>query len=160
MKSVRGGWAAGTVVLGAVLLAGCSGGTQPTATESAKAAAPSASAGAALPTEAPPTPAAGSYIDYTTYETDPQVYAAEGNVVLFFNASWCPTCQAAQKSFTSLPVPAGLTLVSVDYDDSQALRQQYGVTVQHTFVQVNAAGDELAKWTGSTTAEQVAERTV
>ena len=57
-------------------------------------------------------------------------------------------------------VPAGLTVVSVDYDSATDLRKQYGVTVQHTFVQVDEAGAELAKFTGSTSGEAIAEQTV
>ncbi len=46
-------------------------------------------------------------------------------------------------------MPDGLTVVKVDYDTETDLRQQYGVTQQHTFVQVDESGAELAKWTGS-----------
>jgi thiol-disulfide isomerase/thioredoxin len=102
---------------------------------------------------------AGSYIDYAAYQQDPAKFAAGGDVVLFFNASWCPTCQAASANFSSQAVPNGLTVVSVDYDDNTALRQQYGVTVQHTFVQVDASGAQLAKWSGSTSFDQVAAAT-
>ena len=56
-------------------------------------------------------------------------------------------------------LPTGLTIVSVDYDSSDDVKRQYGVTTQHTFVQIDADGNELAKWTGSTTAEQIAQKT-
>jgi hypothetical protein len=39
----------------------------------------------------------------------------------------------------------------VDYDNSTALKQKYGVTMQHTLVQVDAKGNLIAKWTGSPT---------
>ncbi|HSO03503.1 MAG TPA: thioredoxin family protein, partial [Candidatus Limnocylindrales bacterium] len=83
-----------------------------------------------------------------------------GDVVLFFNASWCPTCQSTVKSLDADGVPAGLTVVSVDYDAATELKKQYGITVQHTFVQVDEAGTELAKFTGSTSGEDIAEQTV
>jgi thioredoxin 1 len=99
------------------------------------------------------------YIGLGDYEADPAAYA-ETDVVLFFHATWCPTCKAADDSLTSNPVPTGLTIVKVDYDENTDLKERYGVTVQHTFVQVDPDGTELAKWTGSTTAEQIAGHTV
>lgn len=151
-------------LLGAVLLAGCAAGT----TESAVTEAPQAPAApetAVEPSPAPApeaesvAPAAGSYVDLATYEQDPAAFAAAGDVVLFFNASWCPTCRTAVGNFTGAAIPPELTVVSVDYDDNTALRQRYGVTVQHTFVQVDASGAAVNKWTGSTTAEQVLAKT-
>lgn len=102
----------------------------------------------------------GAYIDLATYESGKDMYD-QGKVVLFFNASWCPTCQEAVGNLEGDPdaIPAGLTIVSVDYDSSDDLKRTYGVTTQHTFVQVDAAGNEVAKWTGSVTAEDIAGKT-
>jgi thiol-disulfide isomerase/thioredoxin len=81
-------------------------------------------------------------------------------VVLFFNATWCPTCQAAVKNLDADGSPAGLTVVSVDFDDAGDLRKKYGVTVQHTYVQVDESGNELTTFTGSRTGEEIAANTV
>ena len=105
------------------------------------------------------TAAAGAYIDKAAYESSPEMYHS-GKVVLFFHAPWCPTCRAVEESLTSAPVPDGLTVVKVDYDTENELRQRYGVTTQHTFVQVDASGNELAKWTTSTTADEILAGTV
>ena len=102
---------------------------------------------------------AGAYIDYADYAANPDMYDA-GRVVLFFNADWCSTCQEAVGNLTSEKIPAGLTIVSIDYDSSDDLKRQYGITTQHTFVQVDANGDELAKWTGSTDAKGIDKKTV
>lgn len=106
-------------------------------------------------------PMAGAFIDYADYEAGRSGYDA-GTVVLFFNATWCSTCQETVENLTDDPdsIPAGLTIVSVDYDSADELRQQYGVTTQHTFVQVDADGTELAKWTGSSTAKAIAKKTI
>jgi len=103
---------------------------------------------------------AGSYISYADYLANQEMYSAS-TVVLFFNASWCPTCQEADGNLKAAAdnLPSGLTIVSVDYDSSDDVKRQYGVTTQHTFVQIDADGNELAKWTGSTTAEQIAQKT-
>jgi thiol-disulfide isomerase/thioredoxin len=102
----------------------------------------------------------GAWIDRAAYDADAAAYHEAGDVVLFFNASWCPTCQATVKSLDAEGAPAGLTVVSVDYDNSAELRKQYGVTVQHTFVQVDEAGNELATFTGSTSGDEIAANTV
>jgi thiol-disulfide isomerase/thioredoxin len=89
------------------------------------------------------------------------MYSA-GDVVLFFNAEWCSTCKEARDNIQAdlAGIPTGLTIVTVDYDTAEDLKRQYGVTVQHTFVQVDPEGNELAKWSGSVTAEEIAENTV
>jgi thiol-disulfide isomerase/thioredoxin len=120
-----------------------------------------------VPTEPTPTaeatadekPTAGAWIDQAAYEADPASFHAAGEVVLFFNASWCPTCQQTVQALDEQGVPPGLTVVSVDYDSATALRQQYQVTVQHTFVQVDEAGEPVAKFTGSLTGAEIAEQT-
>ena len=101
----------------------------------------------------------GSYIGLDAYEASKASFAS-GNVVLFFNASWCSTCQEAEKNLNASGVPEGLTVVKVDYDSNTDLRKKYGVTVQHTFVQVDPDGNQLAKWSGSNTAEAIKSKTV
>ncbi len=92
--------------------------------------------------------AGGSYVTRAEYEADPAAYSGT-KVVYFFHASWCPSCRATEKAIDAHGVPAGLTVVKVDYDTETDLRRTYGVTQQHTFVQVDGAGKELATWTGS-----------
>ena len=48
----------------------------------------------------------------------------------------------------------------MDYDPANDLKKQYGVTVQHTYVQVDEPGDELTKFTGSISGEDIAAQTV
>lgn len=99
--------------------------------------------------------------EYTTYADDAVAEAAEyGNVVLFFHAAWCPTCRALKNNITenSDEIPSDLTILEVDYDDSTALRQQYGVTYQHTLVQVDANGTLITKWSGGNTVESITSK--
>lgn len=102
---------------------------------------------------------AGQYINYGTYETSPDEFS-EGNVVLFFNAAWCSTCKVARDNFEASldQIPIDLTIVVVDFDSAAELRKEYGVTVQHTFVQIDASGEALTKWSGSTTIDEVVEQ--
>lgn len=89
----------------------------------------------------------GAYQPYTKAAFD----AAKGTQrVLFFHATWCPTCKAANTDLTSnmAKLPAGVTVFKTDYDKETALKKQYAVTYQHTFVLVDAKGKALKKWSG------------
>jgi len=103
----------------------------------------------------------GSYITLAEYDSAKAAYEST-DVVLFFNAEWCSTCKVARDNIQSdlAGIPSGLTIVVVDFDTASDLRQKYGVTLQHTFVQVDADGNELAKWSGSVTADEIAQNTV
>jgi hypothetical protein len=152
-----------------LILAGCGGSddgdaasTAPTSnadavsTPSAEASAkPSAKATA----ETEKAALEGRYIDYADYVADPGAFAS-GDVVLFFNASWCSKCQETDANIGSTGLPDDFTLVRVDFDSETSLRQQYGVTLQHTFVQVDEAGEQLAKWNGSFTVDDIVSKTV
>lgn len=48
----------------------------------------------------------------------------------------------------------------VDYDDSDDLKIRYGVTYQHTLVQVDENGKQLKKWSGSPTLEELKSEVV
>lgn len=99
-----------------------------------------------------PVAAKGSY---QIYEPSKLALANNGQVVLFFNAKWCPDCQTANKNFQKEQIPDGLTILSVDYDKYTDLKKKYGVTYQHTFVQVDANGNQIKKWPASYTVAEV-----
>lgn len=92
------------------------------------------------------------YQDYS-----PEAFAAASGKkrVLFFHASWCPTCKAADQQITSAldTIPEDVVVFKTDYDTNTQLRNQHGVTYQHTFVQVDASGDQVTKWNGGATKE-------
>lgn len=91
----------------------------------------------------------GSYQDYS-----PALVASEqkaGNkVVLFFHATWCPYCKAADTAFKANldKIPKGVTILKTDYDSNSELKTKYGVTYQHTFVQIDNNGTAVTKWNG------------
>lgn len=90
----------------------------------------------------------GQYLAYDSEKVNEA--AKNGKAVLFFHASWCPTCKAANEDITQnlSNIPAGLTIFKTDYDTYKDLEKKYGVTYQHTFVQVDENGNEIAKWNG------------
>ncbi len=90
---------------------------------------------------------------YEAYSADKIANAESGNVVLFFHASWCPSCKSVDADIKAnmKDIPDNLTILDIDYDKSSDLKKKYGVTTQHTFVQVDAKGDLIKKWLGSPT---------
>ncbi|MGE0819360.1 MAG: thioredoxin family protein [Candidatus Nanopelagicales bacterium] len=151
------------VIVGLVL-AGCGAAT------SAGTSAPTAEVSSAAPSSTQPAPspsasgaasvaARDGYVTYADYAADPAAFSA-GPVVLFFHADWCPKCRETDANLTADPasLPDGLTVVKLDFDGETALRQQYGVTVQHTFVQVDASGQKVGVWTGTFTGAEIAAK--
>ena len=125
----------------------------------AVSATPSTAASGGSATPAGAKVPAGVYLSKAEYTA--QMASRVGTkVVYFFHAPWCPTCRATEKAIARDGIPAGLTLVKVDFDSEDALRRQYGVTTQHTFVQVGLSGVELAKWTGSEGGTEILAKTV
>ena len=98
----------------------------------------------------------GSYLPYS----EETLANADGNVVLFFNADWCPTCQALRSNLeeSRLQFPSDLTIIYADFDDETTLRQEYGVTTQHTLLKLDSSGAEVARDVGQIfTLEDVVE---
>lgn len=101
----------------------------------------------------------------TTANTDPakmmgagyQVYtqtafntAKDEQRVLFFHATWCPNCKAANADILAnlAELPKNIVIFKTDYDREVALKKKYGITAQHTFVLVDAQGNAVRKWAG------------
>ncbi len=94
---------------------------------------------------------------YETYSAEKLSMVDSGDVVLFFKASWCPSCRALDNDIKASleDIPSGVTILEVNYDTATDLKKKYGVTTQHTLVQVDSDGNMLEKWTGSSNLEQV-----
>lgn len=74
----------------------------------------------------------------------------EGRNVVYFAATWCPTCKALNDELAEdiSSLPSDLTIIKADYDEEVALKQEYGITIQHTLVQVDENGKEITRWSG------------
>jgi thiol-disulfide isomerase/thioredoxin len=96
----------------------------------------------------------GSYEDYGVGKV---ALANEGKVVLFFHASWCPSCRALNSDIeaNAATIPAGVTILKTDYDKETELKKKYGVTTQHALVQVDGDGNMITKWSGGSKLENV-----
>jgi len=89
------------------------------------------------------------YGSFETYSAE-KVANATGDVVIFFHATWCPSCRALIGDIekNARVIPAGTTILKADYDTETALKKKYGVTTQHTLVQVDNDGNLIKKWSG------------
>jgi thiol-disulfide isomerase/thioredoxin len=84
----------------------------------------------------------GRYVPYS----EDILAASAGQKVLFFHAPWCPQCRSIENGINAQGVPAGLTIIKVDYDTNQELRRKYGVTLQTTFVKVDDQGNFISRY--------------
>jgi len=94
---------------------------------------------------------------YQAYNPEKIALAESEKVVLFFHASWCPSCRAINTDIENNlnNIPAKLNILKVDYDKETELKKKYGVTYQHTFVQVDKDGNLIKKWSGGQTLSSI-----
>lgn len=85
---------------------------------------------------------------YTEYSAS-KLAEAKWNIVLFFGATWCPSCVSADKTLKSETIPEWLTVLHLDYDSNQKLKEKYEILSQHSFVQVDSKWNMVKKWSGS-----------
>ena len=87
---------------------------------------------------------------YVAYSAKAFAEASKLKRVLFFAASWCPSCRSADKDINEniKLIPADTIVFKTDYDTETALKTKYRVTYQHTFVWVDAKGELVKKWNG------------
>lgn len=112
------------------------------------------------PTISDSTPVSTS-TNYVSFSENTLEQFSERRRVLFFFANWCPTCIPADKDFQNNidKLPTDVVVIRVNYKDNETdegekeLAQRYGITYQHTFVQINESGDETAKWNGGSVSE-------
>lgn len=159
------------LLLPALALAGCSSSSDADKKDDAMMSTSATSSAMSTSSEAPETSAAmdkdakdgmkkdsmekdsmnkgGEFVTYEQYmEHSDAAMHHDGRTVLFFDASWCPDCQKLKNALSSEHdvIPADVTVVDVDYDSHSDLRKQYGVTMQHTFVEVDAQGNKVSSW--------------
>jgi thiol-disulfide isomerase/thioredoxin len=94
---------------------------------------------------------------YEAYSADKIARAETGDVVIFFHASWCPSCRGLNSSIESnlKSIPEGVTILKADYDKETELKKKYGVTNQHTLVQVDKEGNLIKKWSGGSSLDNL-----
>lgn len=131
------------LTLSATILAGCRKATVST---------PSAQTQTTL-TQSDATPNDPRYVNFS-----PDLLSDKNDKkrVLFFYASWCPTCNEADPAFKKRvdEIPENAQLIKVHYNDPEttdqekALAKTYNITYQHTFVQIDEKNQAVAQWNG------------
>ncbi|WP_245841559.1 thioredoxin family protein [Paraburkholderia ribeironis] len=88
-----------------------------------------------------------------------QLNAAGKPVIVYFHATWCPTCKVQQpivERLSAQPDMKQVTVFVADYDKEVALKRAMKVTQQSTFV-VFKGGHEVARSTGQTREPDIRE---
>ena len=93
------------------------------------------------------------YVEYSKAAYD---QAKDKRRVLYFYANWCPICRPADANFKENvnKIPEDVVVVRVNYNDTDTdqeekdLAQKYGITYQHTFVQIDSSSDRITAWNG------------
>ena len=85
---------------------------------------------------------AGLYLDYSS--ADFNEYANKERW-LFFHANWCPLCVNLEEDILAhlSDIPDDVVIFKVDFDNSDDLRNRYGVSIQTTIVSVDGDGDKI-----------------
>jgi len=87
-------------------------------------------------------PLSDSYVEYS----EDAFANTDGKRILFFHADWCPQCKALEQDILAADIPSDVTIFEVDYDNSQQLKEKYGITLQTTLVSVDTDGDVIKKY--------------
>ena len=93
------------------------------------------------------------YVPYTSGVLDT---VQQPRRVLFFYASWCPTCRPVDKSLQEriADLPSDVVVIRVNYNDPETDQEEkdlakiYEVGYQHTFVQIDPQGNKIKLWNG------------
>jgi thiol-disulfide isomerase/thioredoxin len=94
---------------------------------------------------------------FEIYSNERLAQTTTDTVIIFFHATWCPSCRALSADIerNKGAIPEGITILKADFDTETELRKKYGVTTQHTLVQVDANGALVKKWSGHLRLETV-----
>jgi len=93
---------------------------------------------------------------YAKYSNDLKQYENK-DIILFFKADWCPSCRVIDADIKASlsDIPENVVILELNYDKETDLKKKYGVTTQHTFVQIDTNGDMIKKWSGGNRLEDV-----
>ena len=99
--------------------------------------------------------AAGFFKPFVSFED-----LSEGpeNKVIYFSASWCPSCRVLKASLNTEKIPERLGIYDVDYDTATELKQKYSITSQHALVQVDSEGNLITKWLGGNDVDSIVRK--
>ncbi len=94
---------------------------------------------------------AWSYTDYS----ENAFASTSWKKVLFFHATWCPSCNAADKNLKAETIAEWLNVFKLDFDSNTDLRKKYWVVAQHTFVYVDDNMEKIKLMVGGRNSEDI-----
>ena len=119
-----------------------------------KAKASSSTSGEAMMKKEEESMVKTGYLDYSEETLSAN---KSGKNILFFKASWCPTCKSVDSDINAnlSKIPSGTNILKIDYDSGIELKKKYGVTVQHTFVVVDNNGNKISSNIGAPSLDKI-----
>lgn len=89
-----------------------------------------------------------AYLVQYGQDIDLKAMAEKGTTVVFFFATWCPNCILTLTELQEKwdKINPDITLIIADYDQETALKAEYGVTYQDTFVLLDEKGGAAKLW--------------
>lgn len=94
---------------------------------------------------------------YQNYDAEMIAQSTAEHIVLFFHATWCPSCRALDADITAkaATIPAGVEIYKIDFDTAIDLKRQYGITRQHSIIQTSPAGEVIGSVSHGSTLEAI-----
>lgn len=79
---------------------------------------------------------------YQVYDAALVAQSEAENILLFFHASWCPSCRALDAEITDNQedIPADTAIFKLDYDTEAELKRRYGINRQHSVIAIDGTG--------------------
>jgi thiol-disulfide isomerase/thioredoxin len=97
---------------------------------------------------------------YREYSKEAVIASEAEFTLLYFHASWCPTCHFLEEDILNnlKKMPENLTIFKVDFDKAEELKISYDVTVQTSMVLLDKNGVLIKKWLGSRSMQDILEQ--
>lgn len=95
---------------------------------------------------------------YQDYSPDKLKNTNRENIVLFFHASWCPTCKAFEENILRENIPDNILILKVDYDTEIELKKKYNIVTQTSFVLVDNKWNLKFRWIWARNIDDIIEK--
>jgi hypothetical protein len=89
---------------------------------------------------------ASSGLGYVDYSDQTLADSSNSTRVLFFHAPWCSVCNFYEGQIEEQGVPSDVTILKIDFDSEDELKEQYNVTFQSTFLLLDEDGNIKDSW--------------
>ena len=89
---------------------------------------------------------ASAGLGYVEYSDQTLADSSGSNRVLFFHAPWCSVCNFYEGQIEEQGVPSDVTILKIDYDSEDELKERYEVTTMSTFVLLDENGNIEKSW--------------